>query len=99
MVAGRGGVPAMGGAAPPQAVALNVTITNPSMGTTQGPNFLTVFPGPAGSATPPVSDLNFVAGETVPNLVIVKVGSDGSVNLRVFEGLTNVLVDVVGWYG
>jgi hypothetical protein len=98
MVAGHGGVPSMGGAGAPQAVVANVTVTNPSAGTARGPNFLTVFPGPAGSTLAPVSDLNFTAGETVPNLVIVKLGPDGSINVKVFDGTTDVIVDVVGWY-
>jgi hypothetical protein len=99
MVAGHGGVPSMGGTAAPQAVVANVTVTNPSAGSARGPNFLTAFPGPANSPLPGISDLNFTAGETVPNLVIVKLGPDGSVNLKVFQGTTDVIVDVVGWYG
>jgi Domain of unknown function (DUF1906) len=99
MVAGHGGVPSMGGAVTPQAVVANVTVTRPSAGSTRGPNFLTVYPGPANSSLPGISDLNFSAGETVPNLVVVKLGSDGSINLKVFQGTTDVIVDIVGWYG
>ena len=55
------------------AVILNVTVTQP---TARG--FLTVWPD--GQGRPPVSNLNFSAGETIPNLVVVKVGSGGRVD-------------------
>ncbi len=55
------------------AVVLNVTVTQP---TSHG--FLTVWP--EGAARPTVSNLNFGAGETIPNLVVVKVGSGGQVD-------------------
>jgi hypothetical protein len=99
MVAGHSGVPSMSGAGAPKAVVVNVTVTQPSAGSDQAPNFLTVFPGPANSALLLISDLNFTAGETVPNLVLVKLGSDGSINLAIHDGTTDVIVDVVGWYG
>jgi hypothetical protein len=86
-VAGRGGVP--GGAA---AVALNVTATNPTAA-----GYLTVWP--KGAARPTASSLNFVAGQTVPNMVIVPVGADGQVSL--FNGATgtaDLIVDVLGWF-
>ena len=86
-VAGRGGVPATG----VSAVALNVTVTNPTVG-----GYLTIYPG--GSALPLASNLNFTAGETVPNRVVVKLGSNG--HLAIFNGYgsTNVVVDVNGWF-
>ena len=42
-------------------------------------------------------NLNFVAGQTVPNLAMVKVGSN---NIRVYNlsGTTHVILDVVGYY-
>jgi hypothetical protein len=86
-VAGRGGVP--GGAA---AVALNVTATNPTAA-----GYLTVWP--KGAARPTASTLNFVAGQTVPNMVIVPIGAGGQVSL--FNGATgtaDVIVDVLGWF-
>ncbi len=45
------------------------------------------------------SNLNFVAGQTVPNLVMVKVGPGGIVNLFNSSGATDVIADVAGWYG
>jgi hypothetical protein len=45
------------------------------------------------------SDLNYVAGQTVPNLVVVKVGTSGAVDIFNGVGSTDLVVDVVGWYG
>ncbi|MFF2046081.1 hypothetical protein ACFVVX_37230 [Kitasatospora sp. NPDC058170] len=87
-VAGQGGLPAQGVAA----VALNVTVTDP-----KGPGHLTVFPsGEQPSAT---SNLNFTAGQTVANAVIVPVGPDGRISIR--NGAwdpADVIVDVTGYY-
>ncbi|MGW6786650.1 hypothetical protein [Streptomyces sp. NPDC054987] len=74
------------------AVALNVTVTNP-----QEAGHLSVFPG--GGQIPTASNLNFTAGQTVANSVIVPVSSDGRIS--VFNGAwagTDVIVDVVGHY-
>jgi hypothetical protein len=87
-VTGVGGVPASG----VSAVVLNVTTTQPSRG-----SFLTVYPSDAG--LPTASNLNFLPGQTVPNLVTVKVGADGKVKLYNAAGQTHVIFDVVGWYG
>jgi hypothetical protein len=79
-------VPATGVAA----VVLNVTVTGPTSG-----SFLTVFPE---GALPLASNLNFDPGETVPNLVIVKVGADGNVRVYNKLGSVHVIFDVAGWY-
>lgn len=92
-VAGSGGVPAMGSAVPPTAVILNVTVTN-----TTGPSDLRLFPSDASPQPPNASDLNFVAGQTVPNLVVVKLGADGKVGIYNSGGQTDVIADVLGWY-
>ena len=73
------------------AVALNVTVTEPSAW-----GFLTVFP--TGASRPAASNLNFVAGQTVPNMVIAKVGADGQVSFFNQFGSTHVIVDVTGWF-
>ena len=93
-VAGWGGVPLMTSTSPvpPVAVVLNVTAVNPT-----GNSYLTVFPDGAGQ--PLASDLNFSAGQTVPNLVVVRVGSNGVVDIFNAAGATDVIADVVGWYG
>ncbi|WP_437085407.1 PKD domain-containing protein [Streptomyces sp. enrichment culture] len=74
------------------AVALNVTVTNPG-----SDGHLTVFPG-SGTA-PAVSNLNFSAGQTIANAVIVPVGAGGEISIR--NGgwnPTDVIVDIVGYY-
>jgi Fibronectin type III domain/IPT/TIG domain len=86
-VAGQNGVPATA-----SAVVLNVTVTNPT-----APSFLAVWPD--GAPMPLASDLNYVAGLTVPNLVVVEVGTGGAVDFYNAFGTTDVIVDVVGWYG
>src|SRR5207245_2703186 len=68
-VTGVGGVPATGVAA----AILNVTVTQPTAN-----GYLTVYP--AGSGRPLASNLNFVAGQTVPNLVEVALGTGGKVS-------------------
>ena len=91
-VAGRGGVPGMTAQKPPTAVVLNVTVTSPTVG-----DHLTIWPGMI--PNPPLaSDLNFVAGQTVPNLVVVKLASDGTISFYNGSGFTDVIADVVGWY-
>jgi len=85
-VAGRGGVPASGAAA----VVLNVTVTGPTAA-----SYLTVYP--TGAQRPLASNLNFVAGQTVPNRVIVSIGAGGQVSIFNFQGSTHVVVDVSGW--
>ena len=86
-VAGHGGVPESATTA-----ILNVTATQSDAG-----SFLQVWP--TGAARPNSSNLNFGAGQTVPNLVIVKLGAGGSVSFYNNVGSTHVVVDVVGWYG
>ncbi len=78
------------------AVVLNVTATN----TTQNGGFLTIFPTPAsGSTVPNISDINWNMGNTVANLVVVKIGSNDSINIYNAIGSTDVIVDVMGYYG
>ncbi|KJY25937.1 hypothetical protein VR46_40785, partial [Streptomyces sp. NRRL S-444] len=52
-----------------------VTVTNP-----REAGHLTVFP--AGQAAPSTSSLNYTAGQTIANSVIVPVGADGKINIR-----------------
>jgi hypothetical protein len=90
-VAGRGGVPAMTDPAPPNAVVANVTVTN-----TTSPSYLTLWPD--GASQPLASDLNWVASGTIPNLVVVKLGGSGAVDLFNAAGCADVILDVVGYY-
>jgi len=90
-VAGRGGVPSMTSSTPPRAVILNLTGTD-----TTAASFLSVYPG---SVRPTVSDLNWQAGETRANLLVVKLAPDGTITLYNASGSVDVVGDVVGWYG
>lgn len=85
-VAGIGDVPSTA-----TAVALNVTAVTP---TTSG--YLTVFPND--EAIPLASNVNFVAGQVVPNSVLVKLGADGSIRIFNSSGTTHVVVDVFGYF-
>ncbi len=85
-VVGRGGVPSGAGA-----VALNVTATDPTSS-----SFLTVWP--TGASRPVASNLNVVAGQTAPNMVIVPIGRDGAVSIYNAAGNTDLVVDVLGWF-
>ena len=86
-VLGRGTIPATGVAA----VALNVTAISPS-----ATSFLTLFP--TGSTRPNASNLNLAAGRTLPNMVIVPVGTNGSISVYSSAGTTHLAVDVLGWF-
>jgi len=90
-LAGQGGVPAMNASTPPKAVVVNLTVTNTTAG-----SFMTAWPD--GTTRPGTSDLNWVGGVTIPNLVVVQVGANGKVDLYNLAGSTDVVVDVVGYY-
>jgi len=87
-VVDAGGVPATGGTA----VALNVTATNVS----GAESFLTVWP--SGSNRPLASNLNFIQGQTVPNLVLAKVGDGGKISIYNNVGNVDVVADTQGWF-
>ena len=86
-VTGKGEVPS--GAT---AVVANVTVTNPT-----ATSYLTAYP--AGTTRPVASNLNFAAGQTVPNLVTVPLSASGVLDLFNAAGSTDVIVDVTGYYG
>ncbi len=85
-VAGEGGVDADA-----DAVVLNVTVTEPT-----GEGYVTVWP--SGTAMPTASNLNFVPGQTVPNLVVAKLGDGGRVALYNSAGSTHLIADVLGCF-
>jgi FtsP/CotA-like multicopper oxidase with cupredoxin domain len=87
-IAGKGGVPLTGAGA----VVLNVTVTE-----TKAPGYITVYP--SGTPRPLASNLNFVPGTTVPNLVTVMIGTDGKVLLTNGSlGSVQLVADVAGYY-
>ncbi|MDG4761521.1 right-handed parallel beta-helix repeat-containing protein [Micromonospora sp. WMMD710] len=73
------------------AAVLSVTVTAP---TTSG--VLTVYP--YGSTAPTASSLNFVAGQTIPNLVTVPVVNGRVSILNNSSGTTHVIADLAGWF-
>ncbi len=73
------------------AVVLNVTATD-----AQGSGYLTVYPFDVG--LPPSSNVNFVAGQSIPNVVVSGVSPDGRVKIY-SSAETHVIVDVAGWFG
>jgi hypothetical protein len=74
------------------AVALNVTVTSPTAASN-----LTVYPG--GRSLPGASNLNYVAGQTIPNMVLVQLGPNHTVTFYNRAGTVNVIADVLGYYG
>lgn len=74
------------------AVVLNVTVTR-----TKAAGYITAYP--AGSPVPPTSNLNFGAAQTRPNLVVVPVGTNGSVDLGNYStGSVDMIADIAGYY-
>ncbi len=85
-----------GGAVPADATAvvINVTVTDSVTGT-----FVTAYPASVPDPGPPnASNVNVGPFQTNPNLVIVKVGTDGKVSIYNRLGTANVIVDLVGYY-
>ncbi|WP_284579564.1 hypothetical protein [Streptomyces sp. 2P-4] len=85
-VTGVAGIPASG----VTAVVLNVTATEPTSS-----SHVSVFPD--GTARTSASNLNFVAGQTVPNLVVVPV-VNGKVSFYNNAGSVDLIADVAGYY-
>ncbi|RRR85370.1 N-acetylmuramoyl-L-alanine amidase [Streptomyces sp. RP5T] len=84
-VGGRNGVPTDA-----TAVVLNVTATNPTAN-----GYVTVYPD--GTTRTSASSLNFTAGETIPNLVIVPV-VNGKVDFYNRTGTVDLIADLSGYY-
>jgi len=74
------------------ALAVNVTVAGPSSG-----GHLTVYPGPA---VPPTSTLNYRAGQTRANNVIVPLAPGRVFQVRCVQpsGTADVIVDVTGYF-
>ncbi|HEX3087089.1 MAG TPA: DUF1501 domain-containing protein [Ilumatobacteraceae bacterium] len=85
-IADRGGV-----SSHPEAVALNVTVTGPTAG-----SYLTVWP--SGEQQPYASSVNMAPGQTVPNMVLTRVGANGMVSIYNNAGATDIIVDVLGCF-
>jgi alpha-tubulin suppressor-like RCC1 family protein len=72
------------------AVALNVTVNE-----AKGTGFVTVYP--CGSPRPNASNLNYVAGTTIANAVVVKIGVAGNVCFYT-SAATHLIVDVNAFF-
>ncbi|MFI8827348.1 peptidoglycan recognition protein [Streptomyces sp. NPDC053431] len=86
-VTGVAGIPSTG----VTAVVMNVTATNPT-----NSGWVSVYP--SGTTRPSTSNLNFRAGQSIPNLVIVPVGADGKVSFYNHAGSVDLLGDVTGYF-
>jgi hypothetical protein len=73
------------------AVVVNVTVTEPSTD-----SWLRLRP--TGSSPTATSNLNFARGQTIPNLVVVQLGTDGRIDVTNLAGSVHVIIDVVGYY-
>jgi len=88
-VTGHGGVPP--GAT---AVIANVTAVLPSAA-----SFLSITPDAPTPGTPiTTSSLNLTPGTVRPNLVVIKLDSNGRASIYNNSGTVDVLADVVGWF-
>jgi hypothetical protein len=85
-LAGRCGIPAGAGA-----VSLNITVIN-----TAGAGFIKIFP--QGGASPVVSTLNYVAGQTVANAAVVPLSAGGAVTVAAGVSGTDLILDTNGYY-
>jgi N-acetyl-anhydromuramyl-L-alanine amidase AmpD len=84
-VTGKNGVPPSG----VTTVVLNVTAVNPTKS-----SYVTVYPD--GMTRPGTSNLDFTAGETFPNLVVVRV-IDGKIDFYNHAGSVNLVADLAGY--
>ena len=76
-----------------RAVSANITVVSPAL-----PGFLTLFPG--GTSKPLASSINYSAGQTRANNVILPVSTDGTATFNAFTGSTGTvhfLFDVNGF--
>ena len=73
------------------AISLSAAVTN-----TAGPGFLVLWP--KGAAFPPVSTLNFVAGQTIANAAVVPLSADGSISVTLGVSGADVILDTNGYY-
>jgi hypothetical protein len=89
------GLPSDGVPITATAVVLNITAVNPSSA-----GYLTAYA--SGQTTPFASTVNFIAGQTIANEATITLGNNGVtsgyVSILNHVGLTDVVVDVQGYY-
>jgi hypothetical protein len=83
-VSGRTGIPNGDGVA-----ALNITVTDPA-----APGFITAYP--CGTAKPNTSNVNFTTGQTVANLSVIALGTNGKICLTT-SAPTHLIADVTAY--
>jgi hypothetical protein len=91
-ILGQGGIPAS--ATDVLAVAVSITVVSP---TREG--YLQVYP--TGSTAGISSVVNYLAGQTVPNLTVLTIGTGGKITIKLVtptNGSADVLIDVFGWF-
>jgi uncharacterized protein (DUF1501 family) len=86
VVAGQGVIPANA-----TAVVLNLTATNVT-----GNTFVTLYPD--GEQLPGTSNLNVFQGQTIANLAICQLGTDGAVQLASPLAACDVIADAFGYF-
>lgn len=86
-IAGQGGIPSAG----VDSVVLNLTSVGPSEN-----GWITAWP--TGSERPTVANLSYRKGETIPNMIVCKVGADGKINIQPSVGDLELVGDVVACY-
>ncbi len=89
---GMGNVPA--NPADVLAVVVNITVTEPGAS-----GYLEAY-GTGAQPAVRTSIINFAPNQTVPNVAIVRPGTDGKLTIGLFgqSGTAQVLVDVFGWF-
>ncbi|MDQ1422827.1 MAG: hypothetical protein QOD72_325 [Acidimicrobiaceae bacterium] len=106
-VTGTAGIPTSGASA----VVLNVTVSQPSndgfvsvfpslpRGLRDPSDGLRLFDDQSSfkDGYPNVSNLNFRAGQDVPNLVVARIGAGGKIRFASSSNTTQIIADVVGW--
>lgn len=76
------------------AYSLNITVVGPA-----GPGHLVIWP--TGSAEPTVSSINYTAGQTIANAVIVPAGNSvpiGAISVKAGVSATHLLIDINGYF-
>jgi hypothetical protein len=86
VVNGRGGVPDNA-----TSVVLNLTVVSPTAA-----GYITAYPD--GATRKETSSVNMIAGETLANMVITKIGSSGKIRLYNHAGEVDLVADVTGYY-
>lgn len=87
---GQGGIPTTN----VLAVVVNVTVTEPGAS-----GYLEAY-GTGARPADRTSIVNFAPNQTVPNVAIVRPGTDGKLTIGLFgqSGTANVVIDVFGWF-